>query len=124
MDQHDARRIAETGNALRPDWPVRSLMTLLAEHRHKDPLDVHLAVVWIAYDSSIQSPAILRSDGPWWRLTRDAKLGTPNLPPFRPAEDVTPADPATITAVRAHLRDALAALPPPIDERTRKDHHD
>ena len=64
MDKHDARRIAETANALRPDWPIGSLMTLLAEHRNKDPLDVHLAAVWIAYDDTIESPAILRAEGP------------------------------------------------------------
>lgn len=105
MDQHDARRIAETANALRPDWPIRSLMTLLAEHRNKDALDVHLAVVWIAYDSTIDSPAILRvADGPWWRLTRSTKPGAPTLPNFRPADDTTPAPPDVIAACRAKLR--------------------
>ena len=105
MDQHDARRIAETANALRPDWPIRSLMTILAEHRNKDALDVHLAVVWIAYDSSIESPAILRAEGPWWRLVRQAKAGTPMLPTWHAEEQTTP--PATaeqIAACRAKLR--------------------
>ena len=123
MDQHDARRIAETANALRPDWPIRSLMTILADFRHLDPLDVHLAVVWIAYDSTIDSPAILRATtGPWWRLARQAKLGTPELPTWRAPEQTTPpASPATITAMRAELDARLATIPPPIDERTRKD---
>ena len=79
MDKHDARRIAETANALRPDWPIGSLMTLLAEHRNKDALDVHLAVVWIAYDDTIESPAILRAEGPWWKLRRSTALGAPTL---------------------------------------------
>ena len=111
MDQHDARRIAETANALRPDWPIRSLMTLLAEFRHLDPLDVHLAVVWIAYDPDIESPGILRnSTGPWWKLVRTTKLGTPDLPRWTPPPppDGQIPDPARVaqlaTAARQRLR--------------------
>ena len=104
MDKHDARRIAETANALRPDWPIGSLMTLLAEHRNKDALDVHLAAVWIAYDDTIESPAILRAEGPWWKLRRSTTLGAPTLPAFRPPDDTTPASPDVIAACRAKLR--------------------
>ena len=113
MDQHDARRIAETANAIRPDWPVRSVMTILAEFRHLDPLDVHLAIIWIAYDPTITSPAILRTTtGPWWRLVRETKAGTPELPKWQaPTQDTPPADPATIAWARARLTQHLKENP-------------
>ena len=63
-----------------------------------------LAAVWIAYDDTIESPAILRTEGPWWRLRRSTTLGAPTLLAFRPPDDTTPASPDVIAACRAKLR--------------------
>ena len=109
MDQHDARRIAETGNALRPDWPIGSLMTILAEHKHRAPIDVHLAVVWIAYDPTIKTPAILRTDGPWWHIVNQTRTTGRTLPYFKPAEPSEPVPPERI----ARLRHAKHGQPKP-----------
>lgn len=109
MDQNDARRIAETANALRPDWPIRATMTILADFRHKTPRDVHLAIVWIAYDPTIQTPAILRSDGPWWRLDANTRAGTPELPKWEPAHPSEPLPPAQVAHHAQLAREARDA---------------
>lgn len=78
ISREDARRIAETASMIRPDWLVSSLVTLLAEFRSRNPRDVHLALIWIAYDPETRTPARLREDGPWWHL--EHQPGPPPLP--------------------------------------------
>lgn len=100
MTREDATRIAETLIALRPDWQRNSIVTLLAEYRHRDPRDVHLAAIWIAYDPDTRTPARLREDGPWWHLTDHS--GPPRLTAWRdPHADITPATPDAIRRIRA-----------------------
>lgn len=60
-------RIAAAANALRPDWPVKSLRTLIADKlAHRTRRDVALALTWVACDSTTVTPARVLESGPWW----------------------------------------------------------
>ena len=63
-------RLAAMGNALRADWPVRSLRTHLAKnHATRAYRDLAVALAWIAADPQTQTPARLIEAGPWWKAT-------------------------------------------------------
>jgi hypothetical protein len=77
IDRTSAERLAAMGHALRPDWPVSSLMTFLAKPEIRDRAyrDIAVALAWVACDSQTQTPARLLEAGPWWRATQ-AQAGT------------------------------------------------
>lgn len=66
-DRDEIQRIAAAMNALRPDWPVRSLVTFLERH-HSDRSyrDLAIAGTAIATDPKTQTPNLLNEHGPWW----------------------------------------------------------
>src|SRR5690242_228869 len=70
MTKTEAERLAAMSHALRPDWPISSLMTALATHRAKAYRDVAVALAWIATDPLTQTPGRLNENGPWWRATQ------------------------------------------------------
>lgn len=108
MDQHEARRIAESAHALRPDWPIRQTLTILAEFRHMAPVDVHLAVVWIAYDPDIATPGALRDHtGPWWRITTEPETVGPALRTWTPVDDQVRLDEDRVRELAAAGREQL-----------------
>ena len=103
LTEHDARRIATGVAAIRPDWHVGSMITLLAECRARDARDVHLALIWLAYDPTTRTPARLREDGPWWHLGPEDDAPPP--PAWTPPEpDGPPATPEQIARYRARIR--------------------
>ncbi|MBZ2197260.1 hypothetical protein [Occultella gossypii] len=60
-------RLAHMANALRPDWPIRSLVTYLArEHVARGYQDLAKAIAHIATDPATSTPARLGESGPWW----------------------------------------------------------
>jgi hypothetical protein len=71
INKTQAERLAASTHALRPDWPVNSLMTLLAELRDWPLRDLACALAWIATDQDAdgnyitQSPARIKQQGPW-----------------------------------------------------------
>jgi hypothetical protein len=71
IEKTDAERIAAAVHALRPDWPVSSLMTLLAELRTWPLRDLAVKLTWIATDQDhagnyvSQTPARVKETGPW-----------------------------------------------------------
>ncbi len=69
MNDNEAARIADMAHALRPDWPVASLRTLLARHElaSKSRRDVAVALAWVACESETTTPARVIESGPWWR---------------------------------------------------------
>lgn len=75
IEKTDAERIAAAIHALRPDWPLNSLMTLLAELRTWPLRDLAVKLAWIATDQNIdgtpvsQTPARVKENGPWHHLT-------------------------------------------------------
>lgn len=67
LNETEIERIAHATNALRPDWPVPSLRTLIATKlRHKARKDVAVALTWIACDPTTKTPARALEAGPWW----------------------------------------------------------
>lgn len=69
MNEHEIERIAAAMNQLRPDWPTRSLKTLLSGPKLADRprRDVTVALAWVACESGTATPARVLEAGPWWR---------------------------------------------------------
>lgn len=120
ITQTQAERIAQAINALRPDWPTRSLLTFtqkhLADRAYRDAL---VALVWVASDPTTKTPARVLEAGPWWRATQAEEQYTTSAVthhcPEHPSERAwscrlcaeQAADPgAGITTVRDALRKA------------------
>lgn len=66
---NELQRLAMAANALRPEWPVRSLLTLLTKHAARPYRDLAVALAWIATDAATKTPARLAEAGPWWTAT-------------------------------------------------------
>lgn len=69
MNDHERERIAAAINQLRPDWPAKSLVTLLSkpELATRPRRDVTVALAWVACETSTATPARVLEAGPWWR---------------------------------------------------------
>ena len=69
MNEHEAERIAAAMNQLRPDWPVKSLRTLLSKPAlaSRPRRDVTVALAWVACETATATPARVLESGPWWR---------------------------------------------------------
>ena len=69
MNIHEAERIANAINVLRPDWPVASLRTLLGrpELTRRPRRDVLVALAWVAAEANSATPARVLESGPWWK---------------------------------------------------------
>ena len=130
MNDHEAERIADAMNRLRPDWPVKSLRTLLArpELASRARRDIAVALAWVACEPDTHTPARVLENGPWWKaagvtgeLTR--RHPTPQTACRDCGQDVdrhphpscdtastrpTPRDPAAHTAHAAAARQLLA----------------
>lgn len=112
MNRDDAARIAEAITMIRPDWLKSSLLTMLHDLRAKDALEVHLALVWIAYDPATKTPGRVREEGPWWHLLGAKTPAAPadrshDLPRWRDDLTDTPrADPATVAKYANQVRQA------------------
>ena len=73
MEYQEMQRAANSANALRPDWPARSLLTLIRDNLAARPYrDVVLALGWVATDPTTRTPARVLQDGPWWEIGRPA----------------------------------------------------
>lgn len=68
----ELERLAAMGNAIRPEWPTKSLLTHLRTH-HADRAyrDLAVALAYIATDPQTLTPARLKESGPWWRTTEE-----------------------------------------------------
>lgn len=117
MTKTEAERIAAQGHALRPDWPLASLMTILAAHRTKAYRDVAVALAWIATDPQTQTPGRLNESGPWWKATQagEPTFTTVNLRctehPTEPAGRCGPCDKAAaVVDYQAKVREVREAL--------------
>lgn len=76
MNENEINRIAAMANALRPDWPLASLRTLLAgpDLRNRSRRDVAVALAWVACETETMTPARVIESGPWWHA---ANVETP-----------------------------------------------
>lgn len=69
-DKSEIERLAGALNCLRPEWPVRSLVTYLTTHHaHRAYTDLAVAAVHVATDPRTVTPARLSEMGPWWQTT-------------------------------------------------------
>lgn len=69
----ELERLAAMGNALRPEWPVKSLLTHLRNHHATRAYrDLAVALAWVATDPATLTPARLAESGPWWRATEES----------------------------------------------------
>jgi hypothetical protein len=87
MNTGEIDRIAAAVNVLRPDWPVKSLRTLLErpELVHRPRRDVAVALTWVACESVTTTPARVLEAGPWWRAAAVESVGIAPRNP-RPAD--------------------------------------
>lgn len=85
MDKPQAETLAAAINVLRPDWPVRQIVNLLAKHRQRPFADVAIALTAIAVDPATRTPARLHEDGPWWKAAHTARAGSSEPPTWTPA---------------------------------------
>ena len=73
MTSHvERQRLSAMANALRPDWPLKSLYTLLTDDEvlvKRSYRDVACALAWVATDPETKTPARLAQPGPWWGST-------------------------------------------------------
>lgn len=68
-------RIAAQANALRPEWPVRSVLTYLEQnHAARAYRDLAVAMAHVACDPDTKTPRRLSEAGPWWRATGEATM--------------------------------------------------
>ena len=82
MNENEIQRIAAATNALRPDWPISSLVTLLNRPGlvNRTRRDAAVALAWIACDSATKTPARVLEAGPWWQAVADtADGGAPRI---------------------------------------------
>lgn len=68
MEATELQRLASMGNALRPDWPARSLLSFLSKHYEARAYgDVAVALAWVATRTKTETPRLLLEAGPWWK---------------------------------------------------------
>ena len=73
----ELERLAAAGAALRPDWPVRSVLTYLTNnHAHRTYRDLAVALAYIATDPTTVTPKRLGEAGPWWRVSPETAAST------------------------------------------------
>jgi hypothetical protein len=72
LTRAEIERLAAMGNALRPDWNIRSLCTLIhANLTARSYQDVAVALAWIGADTRTATPGRILELGPWWRASVD-----------------------------------------------------
>lgn len=68
LEINEIQRLAAMGQALRPDWPARSLATFLSKHfTGRAYGDVAVALAWVATRTKTETPRLLLEAGAWWK---------------------------------------------------------
>jgi hypothetical protein len=77
VNENEADRLAAMATALRPDWPLASIRTLLArpEVANRSRRDVAVALAWVACESATKTPARVLEAGPWWQAANHERTG-------------------------------------------------
>lgn len=70
LNKDEAQKIANAINALRPDWSINGLMSVLGDSRNinRPTTDMTLAFVALALDPKSRKPTRIYEHGPWWEL--------------------------------------------------------
>jgi hypothetical protein len=116
MNENEIDRIAAATNALRPDWPLASLRTLLQrpEMVNRTRRDVAVALAWVACESATKTPARVLEAGPWWQATnadgqRTGRTSYDIACPFH-ADQIQPCPKCKAAAIPANSPRALEIL--------------
>jgi hypothetical protein len=116
MNENEIDRIAAMANALRPDWPLASLRSLLAKPMlaRRTRRDVAVALAWVACESATKTPARILEAGPWWLATnadgqRTGKASY-NQPCPLHADQVQPCPRCKATSVSAEKSQVLQRI--------------
>jgi len=82
MDETQTERLAAAMHALRPDWPLTSLHTFIADKLA--PIyayrDAAIALTYVATDVD-STPSRVLEGGPWWDATRHVIVELTPTPP-------------------------------------------
>jgi hypothetical protein len=125
ISRDETERLAAMANALRPDWPLKSLTTFIVnELTRRTYREVAIALAWIATDPATDTPKRMLEAGPWWNasraqaatvsvvVTRCAVQGHEHLPAARcPACEEANRGEVDHDAGVAAVREALAKAP-------------
>lgn len=89
MNDYEIEKIAAAINILRPDWPTRSLITLLKRPQlaGRPRRDVLVALAWVASEPNTANPGRVLEAGPWWKA---AAAGEPQTSSRYPAKAGSP----------------------------------
>ena len=80
---NEIQRLACMANSLRPDWPARSVASILQrDHASRAYQDLAVALAYVATDPATKTPARLAEPGPWWTATA-ATSTVPDVGPGR-----------------------------------------
>lgn len=112
ITRETATRIATAINAIRPDWRIDSMVTMIGQrHQHRLPADLGAALMWVALDPASTKPGRVNESGPWWpaRTQADAVQQPPTfrLGEFRATDPASPESAAVhLAALRETVRNA------------------
>ena len=125
MNKPEAEQIAQAVALIRPKWLQSSLVTALGNlpkrHRDKPARDVHLALLWLAYDPAQDTPRLLREDGPWWNLASLTGPGT-TTPAAAGIVTICEHDRPGVSCAECHPRDRVGVpMPAEMREKIRGD---
>ena len=120
MTKTEAERVAAMAHALRPDWPVKSLMTILADFASTPYQDAATQLAYLATDPTTVTPARFREDGPWRKIAYAARGEEParsnNMRCHEHPDQVMPCAtcraemvPATASQIAGHMAAIRAA---------------
>lgn len=71
ISRDETERLAAMANALRPDWPLKSLTTFIVnELTRRTYREVAIALAWVATDPVTATPKRVLEAGEWWTATR------------------------------------------------------
>jgi hypothetical protein len=79
----ERQRLAAMANSLRPDWPLKSLYTLLTDDEvlvKRAYRDIAVALAWVGTDPDTRTPARLAEPGPWWGTAATTLTSRPHAP--------------------------------------------
>ena len=129
ISKTEAERLAHAVNAMRPDWPLSSLLTFISRNLAGRALrDVAVALAWVACDPETKTPARVLEAGPWWKATQ-AEAGTVSAITHRCPEHPTRAawncpeceaeavSPDSVPELAAAVRAAMKPRPKPAPRR-------
>jgi hypothetical protein len=72
LTRQEAERLAASVHALRPDWPLTSLLTFLKKRERRPLLDIGIELTYVALLPDTKTPARIDEAGPWKSATSTA----------------------------------------------------